>query len=331
MYYAKKIEILKDIFAEETIRLEKEYLAINGMRYPIVDDVIILLDPSQYSKTLARRLMTYTSETKASPSEFAQDIQYTFSEEWQKFPKILPEHQREFLQYFDLMDLATLKDTRICDLGCGMGRWSYFLTDKCRELILVDFSDAIFIARRNLAHSDNVLFFMGDLKQLPFREDFADFIFCLGVLHHLPTSALDEIKRMRKYAPKLLVYLYYSLDNRPRYFRALLSLVTILRKEVSKYKNNYFRGALTWIGTIVYKFFVIVGNLVHPFGISHKVPLYETYHGKSLERIRQDVYDRFFTSIEQRYSKKEIMELEDTFSQVIISDRIPYWHFVCQR
>jgi hypothetical protein len=51
----------------------------------------------------------------------------------------------------------------------------------------------------------------------------------------------------------------------------------------------------------------------------------------SLTRIRQDVYDRFFTSIEQRVSKQEILELSDTFSEIVISDEVPYWHFLCKK
>ena len=161
--------------------------------YPIVDDVIILIDPSQYPAGLNKHLGQAKAGPENTPLDFAEDIQYTFGSEWQAFPKILPEHEQEFLQYFDLIDLHELKDLRVCDLGCGIGRWSYFLDNLCRELILIDFSEAIFVARRNLAHTENTLFFMGDLTRLPFMEDFCDFMFCLGVLHHLPVPALEAV------------------------------------------------------------------------------------------------------------------------------------------
>ena len=70
---------------------------------------------------------------------------------------------------------------------------------------------------------------------------------------------------------------------------------------------------------------------MRPLGLSNKVPLYEFYRGKSLNRIRQDVYDRFFTSIEQRFSREQILQLSDTFASVSVSDRIPLWHFLCDR
>jgi ubiquinone/menaquinone biosynthesis C-methylase UbiE len=110
-----------------------------------------------------------------------------------------------------------------------MGRWSFFAKDHCREIMLVDFSDAIFMARKNLADADNALFFMCDLKRLPFRDGFADFLFCLGVLHHLPTPCLDEVRALRRAAPKLLIFLYYALANRPWYFGVLVKIVTAVR------------------------------------------------------------------------------------------------------
>lgn len=332
MYYANKIEILKDVFGSNELHLEAERLVVNGQAYPIVDDVIILLDQAQYPISLKRRPRFRDTNVPMQLSDFAEDIQFTFGEEWQRFPKILPEYEQEFLQYFDLVDLGALKNSRVCDLGCGIGRWSYFLRDKCRELVLVDFSEAIFVARKNLNDADNVLFFMGDLKRLPFREDFADFLFCLGVLHHLPTNALEEVRNLKRLAPTILIYLYYMLDNRPMYFRLLLTIVTKIRLLVSKIKSPVFRLVFTWLITcLVYIPFIWLGNLSGAFKLSGHVPLYEGYRGKGLKRIRQDAYDRFFTRVEQRFSKKQITELRDTFSKVIVSDKLPYWHFVCDR
>jgi len=60
------------------------------------------------------------------------------------------------------------------------------------------------------------------------------------------------------------------------------------------------------------------------------VPLYETYRAKSLRRLSQDVYDRFFTRIEQRVTKADIEKLTDTFAKVIVSPDPPYWHFLLE-
>ena len=304
---------------------------LDGRRFPIIDDVIVLIHPAQYPPSVRTRLQV--SEAKiGQPTAFAPDIQETFGREWQDFPDIMEEHRQEFHQYFDVVDVQRLNGLRICDMGCGIGRWSHFLQGNVREIILVDFSDAIFVARRNLRASNNAFFFMADLTDLPFRHDFADLIFCLGVLHHLETNALSELRSLAKFSPQILAYLYTALDERPAYHRTLLAGVTMVRRNVSRIKNSLFRSGFSWaVAILVYRPLIILGILLRPFGVSNNIPLYQFYVGKSLKRIRQDVYDRFFTRIEQRFTRREIMTLSDTFQGVTISDQLPTWHFLCER
>lgn len=330
-YYADKLESLKDLFGTSDLVLKKDALRVGGRRYPILEDVIILLEPVQYTAEVRQRLAIRGS---GSPGlkEFAEDVQFSFGSEWGEYDRILPEHEREFAQYFDLVDLESLAGKRVCDLGCGIGRWSYFLKGRCRERVLVDFSDAIFTARRNLDDSSDCLFFMADLKRLPFRDGFSDFLFSLGVLHHLPTPCLEETRRLKRSAPRLLVFLYYALDNRPAYFRRILKAVTAVRLQVSRVRSATFRKAFSLAGTLlVYLPLVGLGEMMEiVFGKGSLVPLYDAYHGKSFRRIEQDVYDRFFTRIEQRVTRAEILTLTDTFRTVTVSDRLPYWHFLCE-
>lgn len=330
MYYQNKIESLKDIFGKEVF-LKDDFLEVENKRYPIINDVIVLLPEGQYTDFVKNELKI-KEDIENSKTDFAYDIQYTFGKEWKQYNEILSEHKEEFLQYFDLVPLDTLRNLRICDLGCGNGRWSYFLKDVCKEIILVDFSDSIFVARKNLKDAPNCLFFMADLKNLPFRDDFCEFLFCLGVLHHLPTPSLDEVCNLKRFSPLLLIYLYYSLDNRPIYFSFILKIVTFLRKWLSKKKNPVFREIFSSFGTFFFYLpLIFLGELLKPLKLSNYVPLYETYHGKSIKRIKQDVYDRFFTSIEQRVSKKEILKLKDIFTSINVSENKPYWHFLCKR
>ena len=332
MYYANKLESLKRIFGSDTIELKETELRVGDVVYPIFNDVIITLDPSRYTNQLKRLLPAPVLAQNATEA-YAPDIQSTFGEEWTEFNTILPEHYNEFGRYFDIVDLSGYRQKTVCDLGCGNGRWSYYFADQCREIILVDFSDAIFTARNNLRGKNNALFIMADINQLPFRNDFADFLFCIGVLHHLPTPALSAVRALQRFAPELLIYLYYALDNRPWYFRVILSIITSVRLALSKIKNNRIRRIISWFGAYaVYWPLARFGAMVERLtGRGQLVPLYEGYRDKSIERIKQDVYDRFFTRIEQRVSNAEIEQLCDTFSSVIISPREPYWHFLCRR
>lgn len=330
-YYADKIGTLYDLMPASAITVEPDRLIVDGTVYPIIDDVIVPLHPAAYPESVRRRLRLREGASPGAGPPFAEDIQRTFGAEWRRFSGMLPDYEQGFAEYFDIVDLSTLAGKRVCDLGCGMGRWSLMLQDRCRELILVDFSDAIFVARENLRAASNALFFLVDLRQLPFRSHFADFLICLGVLHHLPTNALDEVRRLRKYADHLLIYIYYSLDNKPRYFQYILKLVTGARLQLCKIESPLFREAFTWIGAVgIYLPCVMLGRILRPFGLSRFVPLYAENHWVSLDHHRHSVYDRFFTRIEQRFSRTEILSLQDSFARVVISDNPGYWHFLCE-
>ncbi|HOW28490.1 MAG TPA: methyltransferase domain-containing protein [Elusimicrobiota bacterium] len=331
-YYADKSDGLKRLFGARTLSFSPGRIHIDDKIYPVIQDVIILLDPSRYTDFVKRQLRRGERGEEKDGTDFARDIQSTFGAEWEHYGKILPEHREEFQRYFDLLDLPSLRSSSICDLGCGIGRWSHFLKDIAKELFLVDFSDAIFVARKNMADAKNAFFFMGDLKRLPFTDDFCDLLFSLGVLHHLPTDCLDETRALRRYSPRTLVFLYYALDNRPFYFRWILGGVTGIRRILCQISNPAVRKIISVSGALlIYKPLVLLGKILRPFGLSQYIPLYEFYHDKSLGRIEQDVYDRFFTRIEQRVTRQEILSLRDTFTEVTVSDRIPYWHFLCVR
>ncbi len=329
MYYDNKIKSLKQIFGTDEICLKKDAVEVRGKRYPVMNDVIILSEPGKYTDKVKKILGISSPENHST--DFSKDIQDTFGMEWGKYNSIMPSHREEFAKYFDIVDMESLRGARVCDLGCGIGRFSYFLKDICGEIMLVDFSDAIFEARKNMAGAENCLFFMGDLTELPFAVNYADFLFCLGVLHHLPRPALEEVRKLKKASRSVLVYLYYALDNKPVYFKWILSAVTSLRRRLSKSKSVFLRSAIPPFGArFIYFPLVLLGEILERFKMSGLIPLYDSYRGKGIKRIEQDVYDRFFTSIEQRFERKNIMKLKDTFDSVTVSDKVPYWHFLCR-
>jgi len=128
MYYQDKINSLKSIFGKPELVLGEDFLQVDNTRYPIINDVIILSEPNKYTDFVRKELKLKENEPKNNPA-FAEDIQYTFSQEWKEYNEILPEHKEEFLQYFDIVSLDALQNLRVLDLGCGNGRWSYYLKD----------------------------------------------------------------------------------------------------------------------------------------------------------------------------------------------------------
>ena len=329
-YYEDKLEDLRRIFGPNAT-LVADGLLVGDRRYPIIDDVIITLDAARLPGPLSTSpLPGGSGPTSSAP--YSEDVQRTFSSEWKQYPEMLTEYRTEVTRYFDLLPLGELSEASVVDLGCGIGRWATFVSDQCRSITLVDFSEAIFVARKKMDQRVNAIFVMGDLLDLPFVDDAFDVGYCLGVLHHLPVNALTAMRDLRRLAGRFIVYIYYDLDNRPPHFRLLLKAVTQARKRFCKIESGTIRNILTWsITLLVYKPLCVLGPLVERFTRVGSIPLVEGYRHATLRRLRQDVYDRFFTPIEQRFTKAQIMELSDSFETVTVSDEVPYWHFLCAR
>jgi hypothetical protein len=63
--------------------------------------------------------------------------------------------------------------------------------------------------------------------------------------------------------------------------------------------------------------------------LGSKIPL-SYYSNKSLNVIRNDALDRFGTPLEQRFSKKQIIQMMENsgLHDITFSNNEPYWHVV---
>ena len=301
----------------EEVRVNGSTLNVSNHQYRI-EHGVVLLDSEEVAHETVRGT--------------AEDVRRSFSEEWKTYRHILPEHDAEFSAYFDLVDLESLQSALVIDLGCGSGRWSAKLARYCQAIVLVDFSDAIFVARENMADADNAIFFRGDVTNLPFVDSSVDLFFSLGVLHHLDQRCLPVARNLMRIGPRGLFYLYYALDNRPWYFKPILRGVTQVRLVLGRVESERARRRISRLLAIgVYRPMVALGRIVERLGLNTAVPLFETYCGKSNSRIEQDAYDRFFTSIEQRVSRRDIQDAFPLTWRIAFSESEPYWHFLVER
>ena len=156
-----------------------------------------------------------------------RDTVRSFGDEWNRFASFTEqENQRAGDQYFDLVtpEMANA-NTIALDLGCGTGRWSKYLSPRVRFIEAVDPGEAVRAAAPYTASCQNVRITRAGYGGLPFEKGSFDFVFSLGVVHHLPDTdaAICEAVSMLKGGGWLLLYIYYSLDNRSRLYRALFA------------------------------------------------------------------------------------------------------------
>jgi ubiquinone/menaquinone biosynthesis C-methylase UbiE len=261
----------------------------------------------------------------------------SFGEEWKAFHKFDDkELNRIGDEYFDIVTPAMYgRDKIAADFGCGTGRWTKYFANKVGAIAAIDPSDAIFAAAQVLDKVDNVQLYKASIDNLPFPDNYFDFGFSLGVLHHIP----DTAKAMNACVQKIrsggyfLVYLYYNFDNRGRLFRFIYWLSNLIRLVVSKLPGAIKRFVCNILAILLYMPFVGLCRFLRMIGVREKfrqkIPL-QIYEKASFYIIRNDALDRFGTPLEQRFTKMEITEMMEKagLGEILFSPCAPYWHAV---
>lgn len=259
----------------------------------------------------------------------------SFGEEWAAFSYFSDsEIQKAGDQYFDIVKDEWIVGKNILDVGCGTGRWSKYLSDKANDIEAVDPSKAVFSAARLLQNNTNVRVAQAGVDTIPFEDNSFDFVFSLGVLHHIPNTEEAMKKCVKKLKPNgyFLVYLYYNFEQRGIFFRIIFLLSNLIRRIVSLLPSFFKKIACNLLAVFIYLPLINLSKIIETLGLkklSNLIPL-SYYKNHSLNIIFNDALDRFGTPLEQRFSRQEIKEMmiKSGLTDVVFSDSEPYWHAV---
>lgn len=216
------------------------------------------------------------------------------------------------------------------DLGCGSGRWASLVAPRVGRLHCIDPSvDALNSSKKMLSQQVNCSFHQSSVSDIPLPNNSMDFGYSLGVLHHVPDTqdGVSSCVRKLKSGAPFLLYLCYSLDNKPRWFYKLWKFTDFFRRFISKLPFS-LKLVLTYIISILVYFPLSrVSYVLEKHGVNvSNIPL-STYKDKSLYTMRTDALDRFGTKLEKRFSKSEILKMMKNSGLVNmkISKSAPYW------
>ena len=257
-----------------------------------------------------------------------------FGGEWSRFDqKDLSQYELQelFQRYFRIFPWSNLRPDAVgFDAGCGSGRWAQFVSPRVGLLHCIDASEqALNVAKVNLNRLGNVVFHCCSVDDIPIPAGSMDFGYSLGVLHHVPDTqaGLNACVDLLKPGAPFLVYLYYSLDNRPRWFRLLWRLANGGRLVISR-SPPWLRYVLSdTLAATVYYPLARVAHLLNKAGLDVSMFPLSSYHSQSFYTMRTDSLDRFGTKLEQRFSRQEISKMMDQagLERITFSDEAPYW------
>lgn len=264
----------------------------------------------------------------------------SFGDEWSRFDQsILTETDQRsiFSEYFSIFPWEQLHPKAVgADIGCGSGRWAKLVAPRVGELHCVDPSrDALRVARRNLSLQRNVQFHECSADALPFEDSSLDFAYSLGVLHHVPDTAvaIRNVSSKLKPGAPFLIYLYYAFDNRPAWFIFLWRISDRVRRAVSRWPFWLRYAASQVLAVTVYWPLARLARILDRIGqLPENWPL-ASYKDRAFYVMRTDALDRFGTRIEQRFTRSQILNMLETagFKRVRFSDHPPYWCAVAEK
>lgn len=267
------------------------------------------------------------------------EIVGSFGSEWRRFGWFSDAAiENAAAEYFDVIPKDVLAATRYAiDVGCGSGRWSRYLSTRVEFVEAIDPSHAVLSAAQLNQDRRNVRVTRASIDTIPFAAGSFDLALCLGVVHHLPNPALAlrQVVQKVRTGGHVLVYVYYSLDQRGPLFRTLFQVADLMRRGVSRLPAAVKGWICDLLAFSVYLPLVGFGRLVARVGhgkAAESLPL-AYYQNKSLQEIRTDALDRFGTSVERRFSREEFVTMmkEAGLDDVVVSPHAPFWHGVGRR
>ena len=136
-----------------------------------------------------------------SPDNYAGN----FGFQWNKFAQLqydshigLPISRKRFFTTTGWPEDMT--GQLILDAGCGGGRFSEISASTGAMVVAFDLSSAVEANYRLNGHRENLLIVQADIYNQPFRDNYFDKVYCLGVIQHTPDvrqSFRDMTKKVR--------------------------------------------------------------------------------------------------------------------------------------
>jgi len=316
--------------------------------YPVIDDIPRLVTGFQrtvlrrahaswFEQDMARAL--FGSWTDGASTSTDDHVVARFDEEWHRFDDAgNSEHEAVFASYFDLVRPEDLAGARLAlDAGCGAGRWALEVARRGVDVFAVDLGLSIEVAARNTRSTGRVLCVQADLADLPLRPQSMDFAYSLGVLHHVAETqrALARLVDVVRPGGRVLIYLYYALENRSGPYRLVFRVSDRLRRWTSRLPTPLLVSFASAVAALAYFPLARAARLLRRAGypkIAAAVPL-AFYADLSFRMMRNDSLDRFGTAVEKRYTQDSMRALlEDAgLVRVAFSPDPPYWHAIAYR
>ncbi|MFC1631100.1 class I SAM-dependent methyltransferase [Candidatus Omnitrophota bacterium] len=149
-------------------------------------------------------------ESKVKFKTLQKKTQKSFGYQWSNFSEMSCDFKDNFLNYIKPLAPEFFKGKLGLDAGCGFGRHIYHAALFGARMIGMDFSVAIKSTQKNTSGIKNISLVQGDIFNPPFAAQSFDFVYSIGVLHHLPDPerGFQSILKLVKKEGSIFIWVY---------------------------------------------------------------------------------------------------------------------------
>lgn len=234
--------------------------------------------------------------------------QRSFGYQWTRFGEMQDQFKEDFLHYIHPISPDFFEGKRGLDAGCGFGRHLYHARRFGAKMIGLDFSHAIKRAKEITDGLEGVHLIQGDLQMPPFRLRSFDFVYSIGVLHHLPDPEGGFHSLLPLLRPGGAVFIWLYSKSR-RFSNTLLEAVRALtsRLPLSLTRVLSLAGALIdwWVFILPYRF----GHRLFGPAIDRVMfPRIKRYARYPFQVVYADWFDRLSAPVRHYFDGEDLTE-----------------------
>ena len=169
-----------------------------------------------HSPTPGELVTSTSAKIQAAQPEIVGGSPERFGYEWAAYSAIMPQYEVQFQHWLPFFKSEDWRGKVFLDVGCGMGRNSYWpMTYGAAGGLAIDVDDrSLEAARANLAPFPTM-----EVRKLSGyeidRENAFDIVFSIGVIHHLewPSRALQRMFAATKPGGRMAIWVYGCENN----------------------------------------------------------------------------------------------------------------------
>lgn len=206
-----------------------------------------------------------------------KDTQDSFGFQWTNYSEMSCDFRENFLNYIHPLTTEFFKGKLGLDAGCGFGRHIYNAALFGARMVGMDFSAAIESSRKNTAGLKGIFLVRGDIYNPPFALESFDFVYSIGVLHHLPDpeKGFQSLLRFVRKGGAIFIWVY---SKERRMTNMLLEWLRFFTHRIPK---RVLKALSLFCGLIDWGLFIMPYKL-----LSRITPLRPVVNRFTLERIK---------------------------------------------